>query len=283
MTYATLETSLSSNILTVRLNRPERLNAFDARMLDDLLRLLDVTDRDDDIRAVVFTGSGTAFCAGADLSAASDLSTPEGQARLGLDGRRDSGGRVVLRLFESTKPLIAACNGAAVGFGATVQLAMDVRLAATCARYGFVFPRLGSVMEGCSSWFLPRLVGIQTAMEWVSSGRVFGADEALQRGLVRSVHPPQQLLDAALDVASTFVRDTSPVAVALNRRLMWAMLGTAHPGRAHRLESDALYALAGSGEIEEGVDAFLRKRAPRFPLKVSESLDGLLTQPAEAH
>lgn len=272
MKFETLQTHFDDGVFTISLCRPERMNAFNAQMMEDVLRVMDHVDRSDDVRAVVFTGTGRAFCAGAELPASGDMSQPESLAALGLDGERDSGGRIVLRLFDSLKPLVAACNGPAIGFGSTFQLGMDIRLASIEARYGFVFPRLGSVMEGCSSWFLPRLVGIQTALEWVGTGRIFDADEAQQRGLVRSVHKSEELLSVAKSLARAFAEGTSSVAVALNRQLMWKMLAAEHPLEAHRLESHGIYAMGSSSEVREGIQAFRQKRPPNFPLRVSTDM-----------
>ena len=272
MEFETIQYQVLDNILTVTLNRPDRLNAFNSRMVDELLHAMDLADADDDVRVVVFAANGRVFCAGAELPEEGDLSSPAARAKLGLMEGRDSGGRIVLRLFESKKPLIAACQGAAVGFGATFQLGMDIRLASSKARYGFVFPRRGSVMEGCSSWFLPRLVGMQTAMEWVSTGRIFGAEEAARRNLVLAVHEPEALMPAAYAIAREIADNTSGVAVALNRHLMWKMLGAEHPMVAHRVESQGIFELGKSADAREGILSFLEKRPAKFPLKVSSDM-----------
>src|SRR6187551_1623417 len=253
MTYEQIKYEVKDGILTLTLNRPDKLNAFTGQMLSELLDAMDRSDRDDDVRAVVFTGAGRGFCAGA-------------------DGHRDGGGLFTLRLYDSLKPTIAACNGPAVGVGVTMQLAMDVRLASEAARYGFVFTRRAIVMEACSSWFLPRLVGPQQALEWVMTGRVFPADEALRGRLVRSVHKPGELLPAAYALAREIADNTAPVSVALNRQMLWRMLGADHPMVAHRVDSKGIYARGKSADVKEGVTAFLEKRPARFPMKVSDGM-----------
>jgi enoyl-CoA hydratase/carnithine racemase len=258
-------------VLTITLNRPERLNAWTPTMGNELIGALDRADADDQVRVVIVTGAGRGFCAGADLAAGGE--TFDWRAR-GGDGEipRDGGGRFVLRVFECTKPVIAAINGPAVGVGATMTLPMDIRLAADDARIGFVFARRGIVPEACSSWFLPRLVGISRAMEWVATGRVFRAGEALEAGLVRSLHPGDQLLDAARAIAREITENTAPVSVALGRRLMWTMLGAEHPMLAHRADSRAMFARGQSADAREGIAAFLEKRPARFPDRVSDGL-----------
>src|SRR5262245_9962781 len=270
MTHRTLLTELERGIFTVRLNRPERLNAFSPEMLGDLLSLLDEVDRNDEIRVVVVTGEGRAFCAGADLgggAATFDRSQQEAATE-----HRDGGGLVALRLFECRKPLIAAINGPAVGVGITMTLPMDVRIASDRARFGFVFARRGIVPEACSTWFLPRLVGIGQAMEWVATGRIFPAEEALAGGLVSRVVPHDDLLEAAYAIAREIVENTSAVPVALSRQMLWKMLGADHPMEAHRLDSQAIYALGRSPDGYEGVQSFLEKRPARFTMKVSSDL-----------
>jgi enoyl-CoA hydratase/carnithine racemase len=262
---------VQEGVLTITLNRPERLNAWTPTMGNELIGALDRADADDQVRVVIVTGAGRGFCAGADLAAGGE--TFDWRAR-GGDGEipRDGGGRFVLRVFECTKPVIAAINGPAVGVGATMTLPMDIRLAADDARIGFVFARRGIVPEACSSWFLPRLVGISRAMEWVATGRVFRAGEALEAGLVRSLHPGDQLLDAARAIAREITENTAPVSVALGRRLMWTMLGAEHPMLAHRADSRAMFARGQSADAREGIAAFLEKRPARFPDRVSDGL-----------
>jgi enoyl-CoA hydratase/carnithine racemase len=263
--------AVDEGVLTITLNRPERLNAWTPTMGNELMEALDRADADDQIRAVIITGAGRGFCAGADQAAGGE--TFDWRAR-GGDGEvpRDGGGRFVLRVFECTKPVIAAINGPAVGVGATMTLPMDIRLAADDARIGFVFARRGIVPEACSSWFLPRLVGISRAMEWVATGRVFGAQEALDGGFVRSLHPGDELLDAARAIAREIAENTAPVSVALARRLMWTMLGAEHPMLAHRADSRAMFARGQSDDAREGITAFLEKRPAAFPDRVSDGL-----------
>lgn len=273
MPYETIRYEVADNILTITLNRPDKLNAVTDRMIGELLDAIDRADRDDGVRAIIFTGAGRGYCAGADLSERKDNLNQGGfDGDPGLQAHRDGGGLVTLRLFDCLKPTICACNGAAVGFGVTMQLAMDIRLAADVARYGFVFTRRAIVMEAASSWFLPRLVGPQQAMEWVMTGRVFDAAEALAGRLVRSIHPASELLDAARALAREIADNTAPVSVALNRQLMWKMLGAAHPMEAHRLDSKGIYERRLSDDAREGVFAFLEKRKANFPMKVSDGM-----------
>lgn len=273
MDYEHILYQVADNVLTVTLNRPEKLNAVTDRTISELLDALDRADRDDDVRAIIFTGAGRGYCAGADLSERSR--TMAATASTGadkVDSHRDGGGLVTLRLFDCLKPTICACNGPAVGFGVTMQLAMDLRLASEASRYGFVFTRRAIVMEACSSWFLPRLVGPQQAMEWVMTGRVFSAEEALRGGLVRSIHAPDALLADARTLAREIAENTAPVSVALNRQLMWKMLGADHPMAAHRLDSRFIEARRLSADAREGVASFMEKRRPHFPMTVSQDL-----------
>jgi enoyl-CoA hydratase/carnithine racemase len=271
MDYETIRTDLQDRVLTITLDRPDRLNAFTPAMKDELIAAFDQADADDDVRAVIVTGEGRGFCAGADLQSGGE--TFDYRARGVADEvPRDGGGQVVLRIFDCTKPVIAAINGPAVGVGATMTLPMDVRLASDQARMGFVFTRRGIVPEACSSWFLPRIVGISQAMEWAATGRVFDASEALQGGLVRSVHPHDELLDAAHALAREIADNTAPVSVALARRLMWTMLGAEHPMEAHRADSRAMLARGQSADAREGVTSFLEKRPADFPDRVSDGL-----------
>jgi enoyl-CoA hydratase/carnithine racemase len=270
MAFETLQTELRDRILTVTLHRPERLNAVTTGMLQECLRVLDEADADDEVRVVIFTGAGRAYCAGADLEAGG--ATFDAGGATPHEVPRDGGGRLTLRLFQSRKPVIAAINGPAVGVGATMTLAMDVRIASESARFGFVFARRGIVPEACSSWFLPRVVGISRAMEWVATGRLFGAQEALEGGLVSRVVPPDELLPAARSLAGEIVENTSAVSVCLSRQLLWRMLGADHPMQAHRQDSRAIHAMGRSPDAVEGVTSFLEKRAPRFGMKVSRDL-----------
>ena len=269
MAYQTLLTELSDGVLTCTLNRPDRLNAFDTVMFKELLQLLDEIDADDAVRAVVFTGAGRGFCAGADLGGGG---TFDHSGQQPAAEHRDGGGVVTLRIYECKKPLIAAINGPAVGVGITMTLPMDVRLASDRAKFGFVFARRGIVPEAASSWFLPRVVGISRAMEWVATGRVFGPEEALAGNLVSRVVPHDELLTTAHVLAREIVENTSAVSVALARQMMWKMLGADHPMVAHQIDSQAIYAMGRSPDGYEGVQSFLEKRPARFPMKVSKDM-----------
>ena len=270
MPYETLLTERDEGVLTVTLNRPERLNAFTNQMMTDWLDLLDEIDADDAVRAVIVTGAGRGFCAGADLGSGGGTFDESGEEE--ASEHRDGGGRVTLRIFDCRKPLIAAINGPAVGVGITMTLAMDVRIASDRAKMGFVFARRGIVPEACSSWFLPRVVGISQAMEWVATGRVFAAEEALAGGLVSRVVPHDELLSQARELAREIAENTSAVSIALSRQLLWKMLGADHPMEAHRLDSQAIYAMGRSPDAYEGVQSFLEKRPPAFSMKVSEDM-----------
>ena len=268
--------AVSNGVATVTLNRPARLNAFTRRMRDDLIEAFSSADADDAVRAVIVTGAGTAFCAGADLSAGAntfDYAKRDGAAQSTRpEDHRDGGGRVSLRIFESKKPVIAAVNGAAVGVGVTMTLPMDIRIASTSARFGFVFARRGIVPEACSSWFLPKVVGLSQAAEWLYTGRVFGAEEALAGGLVSRVVPPEQLLPAATAIAREIADNTSPVAVALSRQMLWRMAGADHPMEAHKVDSRGIFAMGASPDVREGIAAFKEKRPPRFTMKPSSDM-----------
>lgn len=289
MAYQTIRYDVADGILTITLNRPEKLNAFTAEMMAELIDAFDKADADDAVRAIVVTGEGRAFCAGADLSQGaktfdydSRLDSPrgahgspvraDGSVDYGHPAVRDGGGRVTLRIFECLKPVIAAVNGPAVGIGVTMQLAMDIRLASEEARFGFVFARRGIVPEAASSWFLPKIVGIQQALEWCYSGRVFGAQEALDGRLVRSVHKPGDLLPAAYALAREIADNTAPVSIAMTRQMMWRMAGADHPMEAHKVDSRAIYARGRAGDAREGVVSFLEKRPAVYPDKVSDAM-----------
>ena len=270
LSYETLRAEVEDGLLTLTLNRPDRLNAVNTAMIEEYVAALDAADRDDGVRAVIVTGAGRAFCAGADLSGGPgtfDRAPPEPGAR-----HRDGGGLVALRLFDMKKPVIAAVNGPAVGFGATQILPMDIRLASTEARFGFVFSRRGVVMEAASSWFLPRLVGMQQAMEWVATGRVFSAEEAFEGGLVRSLHAPDELLPAARALGREIADSASPMSVALCRQMMWKMLGEDHPMAAHRVDSLGMAHTGASADAREGVASFLEKRPPAFASTPGEAM-----------
>jgi enoyl-CoA hydratase/carnithine racemase len=275
---STILYEVSDGIATITLNRPERMNAFTSEMRDDLIDAFNKTDADDAVRAVIVTGSGKAFCAGADLSEGGNTFNYDElanerrvSAKVG-NVYRDGGGMVTLRIFKSLKPVIGAINGAAVGIGMTMQLPMDIRLASTQARFGFVFSRRGIVPEAASSWFLSRLVGMQTALEWCYTGKVFNAQEALANRLVRSLHEPEDLLPAARALAKEIADNTAPVSIALTRQMMWRMAGAEHPMQAHQIDSRAIQARGQSADAKEGVTSFLEKRQPVYPNKVSTDM-----------
>ncbi|MGB7373755.1 crotonase/enoyl-CoA hydratase family protein [Pontixanthobacter sp.] len=263
-------------IATITLNRPDKMNAYTRHMMAEMIAAFDDTDADDDIRAVIITGAGDrAFCAGADLTpddGTKPFSSTTEVTDLSDDVVRDGGGRLTLRMFQSAKPLISACNGVAVGVGATMQLPMDFRLASDTARYGFVFARRGIVPEAASSWFLPRLVGQQQALEWCMTGRIFGAEEALKGGLIRSIHPPSELMDAARGLALEIARNTSAISVAITRAMLWRLPSENHPMMAHRIDSRSIYTLSRGKDAAEGVQSFLEKRAPEYSGSVSEDM-----------
>lgn len=261
-------------VAIVRLNRPDRLNAFTTEMCDRLLAAFDEIDADDDVRAIVLTGTGRAFCAGADLGAGGDTFVLDDDPDTG-GAPADTGGLVSLRIFRSTKPVIAAINGPAAGVGVTMTLPADIRIASDTAKFGFVFARRGLVPEACSTWFLPRVVGISTAVEWAAGGKMVPVDEALARGLVREIVPAERVLDRALEVARELVTGTAPVSVALTRQLMWRMLGASSPEVAHRAESIGIYVRGTSDDVREGVEAFLEKREPQFQNRISDGLPDL--------
>jgi enoyl-CoA hydratase/carnithine racemase len=271
MQFEQIRYEVADNVLTITLDRPDRLNAWTPTMQRELIEAMDRADEDDEVRAIVVTGAGRAYCAGADLEAGG--ATFDWRER-GVDGEvpRDGGGTFVLRVFESTKPVIGAINGPAVGVGITMTLPMDVRIAAEGAKMGFVFTRRGIVPEACSSWFLPRVVGISQALEWAATGRVFSAEEALAGGLVRSLHPADQVLDEARALALEIAENAAPVSVALARRMMWTMLGADHPMQAHRADSRGMFSRGQSDDAREGVTSFLEKRPPRFTDRVSDGL-----------
>ena len=279
--YEQIAYDVEGPILTVTLARPDKMNAFTPTMFRELLDAFDRADADDDVRAVIVTGRGRAFCAGADLSMgaktfddAAHSASASGEAKPPRDvaAHRDEGGRLTLRIFQCTKPVIAAINGPAVGIGITMTLAMDVRLAADSAKMGFVFARRGIVPEAASSWFLPRLVGISQALEGCYSGRVFPATAALDGRLVRSLHPVDEVVGAARALALEIAENTSALSVALTRQMMWRMLGAEHPMEAHRIDSRAINAMGRTADAAEGVTSFLEKRPPRFPGRVSQDL-----------
>jgi enoyl-CoA hydratase/carnithine racemase len=257
-------------VAVVTFNRPDKMNTFTPVVMREMLQLFDVTDKDDAIRAVVITGSGRAFCAGAELGVAGgdtfNYAKRTASDEIIANGiRRDGGGRVALRIFKSLKPVIAAVNGAAVGVGVTMQLPMDFRIASTAAKFGFVFSRRGITPEACSSWFLPRLVGVPQALDWIYSGRVFDAAEAKEAGLVQSLHEPDALLPAALELAHKVTDKSSQVSIAVSRQLVWRMMGAAHPMDAHKIDSRALQSRGQSSDVKEGIESFMQKRDASFP------------------
>jgi enoyl-CoA hydratase/carnithine racemase len=273
MAYEDIIYEVSEQIATITLNRPDKLNSFTNRMLKEIIAAFDESDADDNVRAVIITGSGRAFCAGADLSGGGETFAKGGsdvKAKTGV--MRDGGGLVSLRIFESKKPVIGAINGAAVGVGVTMTLPMDIRLASTASKFGFVFAKRGIVPEAASSWFLPRIVGISQATEWCFTGRMISADEAKEARLVRSVHAPEDLLPAARAIAREIAENTAPVSVALSRQMLWRMLGADHPMQAHRVDSRAINSRGASDDAREGVMSFLEKRPANFPVKVSDGL-----------
>lgn len=274
--YTQIRYEVEDGIATITLHRPEKMNAFTGTMMNEMIAAFDAIDADDMVRAVIVTGHGDrAFCAGADLTpddgkqvfasgeAVTDLSDPR---------VRDGGGLLTLRIYECKKPVIAAINGAAVGVGVTMQLPMDIRLASDTARFGFVFARRGIVPEAASSWFLPRLVGMQQALEWCYTGRIFDAQEALAGGLVRSVHPAGELLAEARKLAREIADNTAPVSIALTRQMLWRNAATSHPMEAHKVDSRAIYRRSRSGDAKEGISSFLEKRPPAYPDKVSADM-----------
>ncbi|MBW2281861.1 MAG: crotonase/enoyl-CoA hydratase family protein [Deltaproteobacteria bacterium] len=273
--YQHIQYDVEDRVLTITLNRPEKLNAFTGIMLEELLDAFDRSDADDDVRAVIVTGAGRGFCAGADLSAGPETFDRRARGDGDPELHRDGGGLLTLRIYDSLKPVIAAVNGPAVGVGVTMQLPMDVRIASTKARFGFVFARRGLVPEACSSWFLPRVVGINRALEWVFSGRVFEADEALEAGLVREVVEPDQLLPRAREIAQEIAANTSAVSIAASRQMLWRMLGADHPMEAHKADSRGIFHLGRGADAREGVASFLEKRAPEFTLSPSRDLPDL--------
>lgn len=270
MDYQEIRYAVADGVLTITLDRPEKLNAFTVRMMKELLDAFDRADADDAVRVVIVTGAGRAFCAGADLSAGGG--TFDYAEHGGMKEHRDGGGLVTLRIFESRKPVIAAINGPAVGVGITMTLPMDVRIASSAARMGFVFARRGIVPEACSSWFLPRVAGISRAAEWTYTGRIFPAEEALAGGLVSRVVAPEALLETAQALAREIADNTSAMSVTLTRALLWRMLGADHPMEAHKIDSRCIYWMGRSPDAAEGVRSFLEKRPARFGMRPSADL-----------
>ena len=285
MTYETLATELESRILTITLNRPEAMNSFTVEMAGELVDVFNSASEDDDVGCIIVTGAGKAFCAGMDLSIGGNVFGLDESIRPNLDevrrryndedmvtGVRDTGGRVSLAIFECKKPVIGAINGAAVGIGATMTLGMDIRMVSEKARIGFVFGKIGVTPEACSTWFLPRIVGMQTALEWVYSADILNASQVVEAGLARSVHAPEELLPAARELALKFVANRSPVAIALARQMMYRNSAMPSPRTAHEVDSLSIY-YSSLGDGKEGVQSFLEKRDPVFTSKASEMPD----------
>lgn len=289
--YKQIKTEIDENgIMVLTLCRPEAMNAFTGRMMHEMIDALDKADADDAVRAIIVTGDGErAFCAGADLSEGdktfdyaarsdggkkSNVISDGDEVNWSSQDIRDSGGILTLRIYDSIKPIIGAINGAAVGIGVTMQLPMDVRIASDKARFGFVFARRGIVPEACSSWFLPRIVGISQALQWCYSGEVFGAEEALRGGLVSEIVPPADLLARAKEVALQMTQMSSPVSVAMTRQMLWRMMGADHPMEAHKVDSKAVFGRGRQSDAKEGVMSFLEKRAPEFADKPSSDMPG---------
>lgn len=281
MAYNTIRYDVASGVATITLSRPAKLNAYNAEMMRELIHAFDAVDGDDDVRVVIVTGDGMAFCAGADISEGVDgfkvgssnaLRLADGRIDYGSDAIRDGGGRMTLRIFELKKPIIGAVNGPAIGIGATMLLPMDIRLASDTARFGFVFARRGIVPEGASSYFLPRVVGVGQALEWCCTGRIFDAQEALKGGLVSRLYPAEELLAGAHILAREIADNTAPVSIALTRQMLWRGLGMRHPMEAHRVESRGVFSRSNSEDAGEGVASFFEKRAPRFPDRVTRDM-----------
>lgn len=274
MIYTQIKYEIVDNIMMITLYQPEKLNAFtDFVMAPELIDAFNKADEDDDIRVVIVTGAGRGFCSGKDLDEDFDY---EAQAQATLETHRDIGGKVALRIYAMKKPVIAAINGPAIGVGVTMTLPMDIRLASKKAKFGFVFSRLGLAIESCSSWFLPRIVGISKAAEWAYTGKIFGPQEALAGGLVSEVLPPELLIRKAFEIAREIAENTSAVSIPLNRQLLWRMLGTDHPMEAHKIESKLIYWLGQTPDSKEAVKAFVEKRPPKFTMKASTDMPEFL-------
>lgn len=282
MDYAEIIYDVSDRVATITLNRPDKLNAFTGTMMKEMIDAFDRADADDGVRAVIVTGAGRGFCAGADLGSGADTfnyeEKPDGvdRDRTDVERIRDGGGLLTLRIFESLKPVIGAINGPAVGVGATMTLPMDIRLGANGAKMGFVFARRGLVPEACSSWFLPKVVGLSKALEWTFSGRVFPIADAHEAGLIRSLHEPEDLLGAARELAVEIAENTSAVSVTATRQLLWRMAGADHPMEAHKVDSRLIWELGKGADVAEGVMSFLEKRPPEFSMRPSEDLPSVM-------
>ena len=277
--YDEIEYDVTDNIATITLHRPDKLNAFTPVMKREMLDALNAADADDDVRVVIVTGAGRAFCAGADLSHGGDTFDYKRRGGTATEAPRDGGGEVSLRVYEMRKPVIAAINGSAVGVGITMTLPMDIRIVADNAKLGFVFARRGVVPEAASSWFLPRVVGPSQAAEWLFTGRVFDAQEALAGGLVRSVHPAADVVAKAREIAREIADNAAPVSVALARRLMWRGLAFTTPYETHVADSRAMHQTGQGADVREGIEAFLEKRAAHFPGRVSADVPEVFADP----
>jgi enoyl-CoA hydratase/carnithine racemase len=270
MEFQQIRCEVEDPIATITLNRPERLNAWTNVMMDELIRAFQMLEMNNEVRAIIVTGAGRSFCAGADLD-------PDNLGRIMATMRsnevpRDTVGQFTLKVFEMKKPVIAAINGLSVGAGITLTLAMDIRIASDEAKIGFIFNRRGMVPEGCCTWFLTRIVGISRASEWILTGRIFSAQEAMDAGLVNYVLPPEKLLPRARELALEIADNTSAVSIALSRQMLWRMLGADHPMEAHKIESKCLHYLFHTTDGQEGLGSFLRKRKPKFEMKSSSDM-----------
>jgi len=272
--YKNILLEQQDNIAVLSLNRPNKLNAFTFSMMEEMIAALDALDADDSVHALIITGKGRAFCAGADLSSGQDTFNPsfDDFAVQESDFRRDSGGILTLRMYKFLKPIVMACNGPAVGIGASMQLAADIRLASDQARFGFVFNNRGIVPDACSSWFLPKIVGISRALELTYSGRIIDAQEALQLNLVSSIHDSEDLLSSAVDITKKMVQNSAPVSISLTRQMLWRSLESSGPYDAHVIESKAIDSRGASEDAKEGVSSFLGKRPAEFKNKVSSDM-----------
>lgn len=272
MSYEQIIYDVEDNILTITLNRPDKLNAFTEQMRSEVMDALDKADADDEVKAIIFTGAGRGYCAGADLSRGGGTFDYSKRGYEPGEVVRDGGGLMTLRIYQCMKPVIGAINGPAVGVGSTMQLPMDIRIASEKARFGFVFAQRGVVPEACSSYFLPRLVGISQALDWAFSGRVFEADEALAGGLVKEVVPHDDLIPRARAIAKSYMERSSAVSVAMIRAMFWRTLAADHPMEAHQLDSRGMVAMGAAADAQEGVSSFLEKRAPKFSMKPSKDM-----------
>jgi len=270
MNFEQILYEVDDRIATITLNRPDKLNAWTVVMMGELIKAFDMADKDDDVLAIIMTGSGRGYCAGADLDP-NNIPTRHKDVKPG-EVPRDTAGRFTLKVYDAKKPVIAAINGPAVGVGVTMTLPMDIRIASDTARFGFVFNRRGMVPEGCSTWFLPRILGFSQAAEWMLTGRVFSAQEALEGGLISKILPPEKLLSTAREMALEIVDNNSIISTALTRQMMWSMLGADHPMEAHKIESKCLHYMSQSRDFMEGVESFLQKRPPKFAMRPNKEM-----------